>query len=97
MAVALYCYRINREIGSLAAVLGGLDALVFTGGVGENAGPVRARVSRAAGWLGIALDERANASGGPRLALPDSAVSAWAIPTDEQGVIARHAANLLAL
>ncbi len=97
IAVSLYCYRINREIGSLAAALGGLDALVFTGGVGENAGPVRAQVCRSAGWLGIALDEKVNASGGPRLTLPDSAVSAWAIPTDEQGVIARHAANLLAL
>ena len=97
MAVSLYCYRINREIGSLAAALGGLDALVFTGGVGENAAPVRASVCKAAGWLGIALDEKANAAGGPRLTLADSPVSAWAIPTDEQGVIARHAARLLGL
>ncbi len=97
MAVALYCYRINREIGSLAAALGGLDALVFTGGVGENAGPVRAQVCQAAAWLGIALDEMANAAGGPRLTLAASAVSAWAIPTDEQGVIARHTARLLGL
>jgi acetate kinase len=95
MAVSLYCYRINREIGSLAAALGGLDALVFTGGVGENAGPVRARVCRSGGWLGIALDEKANASRGPRLTLADSPVSAWVIPTDEQGVIARHMASLL--
>lgn len=95
LAVSLYCYRINREIGSLTAALGGLDALVFTGGVGENAAPVRAKVCRAAGWLGIALDEKANAAGGPRLTLADSPVSAWAIPTDEQGVIARHAARLL--
>jgi acetate kinase len=97
MAVSLYCYRINREIGSLAAALGGLDALVFTGGVGENAAPVRAKVCKAAGWLGIALDEKANAAGGQRLTLADSPVSAWAIPTDEQGVIARHTARLLGL
>jgi acetate kinase len=97
MAVSLYCYRINREIGSLAAALGGLDALVFTGGVGENAAPVRAQVCRNAGWLGIALDEKANASSGPRLTLPDSQISAWSIATDEQGIIARHTARLLGL
>jgi acetate kinase len=97
MAVSLYCYRINREIGSLAAALGGLDALVFTGGVGENAGPVRAQVCKAAAWLGVALDEKANMAGGPRLTLPGGAVSAWAIATDEQGVIARHTAKLLDL
>jgi len=97
MAVSLYCYRVNREIGSLVAALGGLDALVFTGGVGENAGPVRANVCKAAGWLGIALDEKANAAGGPRLTLANSPISAWAIPADEQGVIARHAARLLGL
>lgn len=96
-AVSLYCYRINREIGSLAAALEGLDALVLTGGVGENAGPVRAQVCRAAGWLGIALDEKANAAGGPRLTGADSPVSAWAIATDEQGVIARHTVRLLGL
>ncbi len=97
MAVSLYCYRINREIGSLAAALEGLDALVFTGGVGENAAPVRSKVCRAAQWLGIALDEQANASGGPRLTSAKSQASAWAIPTDEQGVIARHTARLLGL
>jgi acetate kinase len=97
MAVWLYCYRINREIGSLAAALEGLDALVFTGGVGENAAPVRARVCRGAAWLGIALDEQANAAGGPRLTSVTSLASAWAIPTDEQGVIARHTVQLLSL
>lgn len=96
-AISLYCYRINREIGSLAAALGGLDALVFTGGVGENASPVRARVCRAAAWLGVALDDKANAAGGPRLTQADSPVGAWAVPTDEQGVIARHTARLLGL
>lgn len=96
-AVALYCYRINREIGSLAAALGGLDTLVFTGGVGENAAPVRARVCRAAAWLGITLDETANSKGGPRLTLGGSSTSAWSIATDEQGVIARHTAGLLGL
>jgi acetate kinase len=97
MAVDLYCYRISRELGSLAAALGGLDALVFTGGIGEHAAPIRARVCRAAGWLGITLDEAANKTGGPRLSGPESHTAAWVVPTDEQGVIARHTAGLLGL
>jgi acetate kinase len=96
-AISLYCYRISRELGSLAAALGGLDALVFTGGVGENAAPVRARVCRSAGWLGIALDEAANDAGGARLTLADSPASAWVVATDEQGVIAAATARLLGL
>jgi len=96
-AIALYCYRISRELGSLAAALGGLDALVFTGGVGENAVAIRARVCRSAGWLGVALDETANLAGSPRLTRDDSPASAWVVPTDEQGVIAAHAARLLGL
>ncbi len=95
MAVGQFCYCIGRELGSLAAALGGLDALVFTGGIGENAGAIRASVCRDAAWLGVQLDDAANARGGPRLTRADSAASAWAIATDEQAVIARHTARLL--
>ncbi|HLY56304.1 MAG TPA: acetate/propionate family kinase [Stellaceae bacterium] len=94
-AIDLFVYRIGREIGSLAAALGGLDALVFTGGIGEHAAPIRARVCRDAEWLGIRLDEAANEAGGPRISLPVSRVSAWVIPTDENLMIARHTRRLL--
>ena len=94
-AVDLFVYRIGRELGSLVAALGGLDALVFTGGIGEHAAAIRARVCRAAHWIGIALDEAANARGGPRLSRPGSAVSAWVVPTDENLMVARHARHLL--
>ncbi|MFQ5773155.1 MAG: acetate/propionate family kinase [Kiloniellaceae bacterium] len=95
-AVELFCYRIARELGSLAAALGGLDALVFTGGIGEHAGPVRAAVCRGARWLGVELDENANALGGPCLTRPSSPVKAWVIPTNEELVIARHTRTLVA-
>ncbi|WIM11507.1 acetate/propionate family kinase [Enhydrobacter sp.] len=94
-AVDLFVYRIGRELGSLAATVGGLDALVFTGGIGENAAPIRARVCNDARWLGIALDEEANAAGGPRISTAASRVSAWAIPTDENLMIARHTRRVI--
>lgn len=94
-AVDLFVYRIGRELGSLTAALHGLDGLVFTGGIGENAAEIRARVCNDAQWLGIALDDRANASGGPRISRRDSRVSAWVIPTDENLMIARHTRRLL--
>lgn len=94
-AVELFVYRIGREIGSLSAALGGLDALVFTGGIGENAVPIRERVCRAAQWLGLELDENANAAGGPRISTAGSRVRAWAIPTDEELMIALHTKRLL--
>jgi acetate kinase len=89
-AIDLYVYRIGRELGSLAAALGGLDALVFTAGIGEHAAPVRARVCRDAAWLGLELDEAANEAGGPRISSASSHVSAWVVPTDEELMIARH-------
>lgn len=89
-AVDLFIYRISRSLGSLAAALGGLDALVFTGGIGENAPFIRARVCRDAAWLGVQLDEVANARGGPRLTRMTSRTSAWVIPTDEEAMIALH-------
>ncbi len=89
-AVDLYVYRIARELGSLAAALGGVDALVFSGGVGENVAPIRARVCDAMAWLGLNLDVDRNAAGGPCITRVDSAVSAWIIPTHEDEMIAQH-------
>jgi acetate kinase len=88
--------RMSRELGSLAAALSGIDALVFTGGIGEHGAPVRERVLRAAVWLGLDLDAVANARHGPRLTAAASRASAWAIPTDEALMIARHVQAVLA-
>jgi acetate kinase len=94
-ALDLFGYRIGRELGSLAAALGGLDALVFTGGIGENAVAIRGRVCRDAAWLGVQLDESANNSGGPRISSQDSRVSAWVVPTNEELMIAQHTRRVL--
>jgi len=94
-AIELFCYRVRRELGSMAAALDGLDAIVFTGGIGEHAAPIRAQICRDAAWLGVALDERANAAGGPRISGGGSGVSAWVIATDEESVIARHTIAVL--
>jgi acetate kinase len=94
-AVDLFVYRIGRELGSMAAALGGLDALVFTGGIGEHAIPVRERVIEAAEWLGLALDRKANENGGPRLTTGASRVPAYVIPTNEELMIARHTSRLV--
>jgi acetate kinase len=90
LAVDLYVYRIRREVGSLAAALGGLDAIVFTGGIGEHAVVIRERVCQDAAWLGVELDAAANARGGPRISVGHSRLRAWVIPTDEELMIARH-------
>jgi acetate kinase len=95
-AVDLFVYRIGRELGSLAAALGGLDALVFTAGIGEHAAPIRERVCRAAAWLGVELDPAANAAGGPRIGAAGSRVPVWVIPTNEELMIARHTRTLVA-
>jgi acetate kinase len=95
LAIDLYCYRIRREMGSLAAALGGLDALVFTAGIGENSAAIREQVCRDAAWLGAALDPAANAKGGPRINAAGSRVAAWAIPTNEELMIARHTRRVL--
>jgi acetate kinase len=96
LAVDLFVYRIGRELGSLAAALGGLDALVFTGGIGEHAVPIRERVLQGAGWLGLLLDAPANAAGGPRISSATSRVPAYVIPTNEELMIARHTRRLIA-
>jgi acetate kinase len=93
-AVDLYVYRIGRELGSLAAALGGLDALVFTAGIGEHAAAIRSRVCRDAAWLGLELDEAANQAGGPRISRSESRIAAWVIPTNEELMIARHTQRL---
>jgi acetate kinase len=96
LAVDLFVYRIGRELGSLAAALGGLDAIVFTAGIGEHAAPIRERVCRQAAWLGVELDPQANARHGPRISTPASRTAAWVIPTNEELMIARHTRDLLA-
>jgi acetate kinase len=89
-AVDLFVYRIRRELGSLVAALEGVDALVFTGGIGERSAPIRAAVCRDAAWTGLMLDRAANDSAGPRISVPESRVAAWVIPTNEELMIARH-------
>jgi acetate kinase len=95
LAVELYVYRIGRELGSLAAALGGLDALVFTGGIGENSAVIRERVCREAAWLGVDLDEGANQAGGPLISTASSKTAAWVVPTNEELMIARHTRRVL--
>jgi len=89
-AVALFVYRIGRELGSMAAALGGIDALVFTAGIGEHAAEIRRRVCADAAWLGLDPDQGANRSGGPLISRAGSLATAWVIPTDEDLMIARH-------
>jgi acetate kinase len=95
-AIALFVYRIRRELGALTAALGGLDGLVFTAGIGERSAPIRAMVCRELDWLGLHLDRVANERGGPCISTADSRASAWVIPTDEELMIARHTLAVLA-
>ena len=95
LAVDLFLYRIGRELGSLAAALGGLDGLVFTAGIGEHAVPIRERVVLGGAWLGLTLDPGANARGGPRITTDASRVPAYVIPTNEELMIARQTRGLL--
>jgi len=94
-ALDVFVYRMRRELGSLTAALGGLDAIVFTAGIGENAPAIRERVCRDAGWLGVELDAAANAAGGPRISAASSRVSVWVIPTNEELMIARHTRRVI--
>jgi acetate kinase len=94
-AIDLFIYRIVRELGSLAAAVGGLDALVFTGGIGENSAAVRERVCRNANWLGIEIDAAKNSSASGQVNSARSAVAVWVIPTNEELMIARHVERLL--
>ncbi|MDR0478471.1 MAG: acetate/propionate family kinase [Burkholderiaceae bacterium] len=94
-AIDLFTYRAARELAALAGVLGGLDALVFTAGIGEHAPGVRAAICRRAAWLGVALDEAANAANAAVISSDQSRVTVRVIPTDENLMIARHTLNLL--
>lgn len=96
-AIALFVYRVVREIGSMAAALGGVDGIVFTGGIGENDGHTRAEIAAGCAWLGLELNEAAEGSGARRISRIDSQVQAWVIPTDEERMMARHAAAVLGL
>jgi len=93
-AVDLFVYRAALELGAMAAALEGIDALVLTGGIGEHAASVRAAICRRAAWLGVQLDESANAGHSTRISRTDSPASVWVIPTDEAQMIARHTLNL---
>lgn len=95
-AVACFAYRIQREAGSLAAALGGLDGIVFTAGIGENSVQTRATVCDGLRWIGVELDEARNAAGAPVISRDGSAVRVRVIPTDEESVIARDTRGLLA-
>jgi acetate kinase len=95
LAIELYVYRIARELGSLAAALEGLDAIVFTAGIGEHSSVIRERVCRRIAWLGLELDEAANERGGPSISRPGSRVVALVIPTNEELMIARHTRRVL--
>ncbi len=94
-AIDLFCYRAVRELGSLVAALHGLDALVFTGGIGENAAPVRAQILRAVKWLGFEVDDAANAASKKRITSPASQIPAYVIATDEALMIARHTRDVV--
>ncbi|MFM7137164.1 MAG: acetate/propionate family kinase [Planctomycetota bacterium] len=94
-AVELFCERAARETASLAVALGGLDTIVFTAGIGEHSAEIRRRIAAKLAWLGLELDAAANAAHGPRISGGHSRVAAWVIPTDEEGVIAAHAAAVL--
>jgi acetate kinase len=95
LAVDYFTYRIARELGSLTAALGGLDGLVFTGGIGEHAAVVREQVCARSAWLGIELDTAANVGDARRITRPDSRVAVWVLPTNEELVIARHTRRLV--
>ena len=95
-AIALFTYRIVREIGSMAAALGGIDALVFTAGIGENDAATRSEVAAGCRWLGLTLDEERNKSGETRIHAEGSRLTAWVVPTDEERMIARYTGRMLA-
>lgn len=94
-AIDLFIYRIARELGSLVAALGGLDALVFTAGIGERATSIRERICKAAAWLGVEINSTANNANAPRISTEDSKIAVWVIPTNEELMIARHTLNVL--
>ena len=97
LAVDYFVYQVVKHVGALAAVLGGVDALVFTAGIGERSVEIRRRICEGSAWLGLRLDAAANAAHGPRITTADSRVAAFVIPTNEELMIARHTASLLGI
>jgi len=97
LAVDYFVYRAAKEIGALVAVLGGIDGLVFTAGIGENSAEIRRRICESCAWLGLELDAAANANRSPRISTSLSKVSTWVIPTNEEIMIARHTGTLLGI
>jgi acetate kinase len=95
-AIALFVYRVVREIGSLAAALGGLDGLVFTGGIGENDAAARADIAAGCRWLGVVVDAKRNSQGAGCISADGASIPVWVVPTDEERMIARHTRALLA-
>ncbi|AMY09008.1 Acetate kinase [Luteitalea pratensis] len=97
LAVDYFVYQAAKQIGAMAGALGGVDGLVFTAGIGENSAEIRARICAACAWLGVDLDAGANESRQTRITRPESRVSAWVVPTNEELMIARHTGRLLGL
>jgi acetate kinase len=95
LAIDYFVYRAAKELGALAAVLGGIDGLVFTAGIGERSAEIRARICTASAWLGIDLDAEANLRHGPVITRKGSALPVWVVPTNEELMIARHTLRLL--
>ncbi|HYG88677.1 MAG TPA: acetate/propionate family kinase [Azospirillum sp.] len=94
-AVELFCHCVAKETGGLAAAMGGLDAIVFTAGIGERSAPVRTRVAKKLVWLGVTLDETANAANAPKISTADSRIPVFVIPTDEERMIAQHTIEVM--
>lgn len=95
LAIDYFVYYVVKQIGALAAALGGVDGLVFTAGIGEHSPVIRARILQACAWLGVSIDADTNARSSPRISAENSPVSAWVIPTDEELMIARHTLALI--
>jgi acetate kinase len=95
LAIDYFLYHVAKQVGALAAVLGGLDGLVFTAGIGEHSPQIRLRVMQACAWLGMVPDVDANQRGGPRISVANSTCSAWVVPTNEELMIARHTLALV--
>jgi acetate kinase len=95
-AIDLFVYEAVRQIGGLIATLGGLDALVFTGGIGTHSPMIRQRICEGSAWAGVKMDQEANIAHVPRISSDDSDVSVWVVPTDEEQIIASHTAGLIA-
>jgi acetate kinase len=97
LAVDYFVYRAVKEVGAMAAVLGGVEGIVFTAGIGENSAEIRKRICEASAWLGLEIDSELNARSHLRISRPASKVSAWVIPTNEELIIAKHTSAVLGL